>query len=45
MPAPVTSTSTVIEIRIAGAVVRAVPGIDAACLTAVLRAVRQSKGR
>jgi len=34
-----------IEIRIAGAVVRAAPGTDAADLTSVLRAVRQSKRR
>lgn len=48
-PAPAISSSAMatpaIEIRIAGAVVRAAPGTDAADLTAVLRAVRQSKRR
>jgi transposase len=47
---PVSSATTIttapsIEIRIAGAVVRAAPGTDAADLTTVLRAVRQSKRR
>src|SRR3954466_7557866 len=46
--APVSSTAgsaptPSIEIRVAGAVVRAAPGTDAADLTAVLRAVRQLK--
>ena len=41
LPAPVAATSpATIEIRLAGAVVRAAPGMDAAHLTAVLRAVR-----
>ena len=31
-----------IEVELAGAVVRVVPGVDAALLTAVLRAVRAS---
>lgn len=48
-PAPAITSSAMaaptIEIRIAGAVVRAAPGTDAADLTAVLRAVRQSKRR
>jgi transposase len=38
----VTASPTTIEIRLAGAVVRAAPGTDAAHLTAVLRAVRAS---
>ena len=41
-PAPISSIAAVIEIRIAGAVVRAEPGTDCALLTAVLRAVRNS---
>jgi transposase len=40
--APATLASPVIEIRLAGAVVRVVSGLDAAQLTAVLRAVRAS---
>ena len=43
--APSTSASAVIEIRVAGAVVRASSGTDADHLTTVLRAVRQSKRR
>jgi len=43
LPAPVVAASpATIEIRIAGAVVRAAAGTDAAHLTAVLRAVRAS---
>jgi transposase len=42
-PASVVATSpATIEIRLAGAVVRAAPGTDATHLTAVLRAVRAS---
>ena len=44
-PASAPSTSAVIEIRIAGAVVRVASGMDADHLTTVLRAVRQSKRR
>ena len=44
-PASGASASAVIEIRIAGAVVRAASGADADHLTTVLRAVRQSKRR
>ncbi len=44
-PASAASTSAVIEIRVAGAVVRASSGTDADHLTTVLRAVRQSKRR
>ena len=44
-PASATSASAVIEIRIAGAVVRAASGTDSDHLTTVLRAVRQSKRR
>ena len=40
--APAASASPVIEVRLAGAVVRVVPGLDDAELTAVLRAVRAS---
>ena len=38
-PAPAASANPVIEVRLAGAVVRVVPGLDDAQLTAVLRAV------
>ncbi len=41
-PAPAVLASAVIEVRLAGAVVRVVPGLDDAQLTAVLRAVRGS---
>jgi transposase len=44
-PASAASTSAVIEIRVAGAVVRASSGTDADHLTTVLRAVRRSKRR
>jgi transposase len=40
--APSASSTSVIEVRLAGAVVRVVPGLDDAHLTAVLRAVRAS---
>ena len=40
--APAASASPVIEVRLAGAVVCVVPGLDDAQLTAVLRAVRAS---
>lgn len=40
--ASASSAGSAIEIRIAGAVVRALPGTDPALLTAVLRAVRGS---
>jgi transposase len=40
--APATLAAPVIEIRLAGAVVRVVSGLDDAQLTAVLRAVRAS---
>ena len=40
--APATSTAPVIEIRLAGAVVRVVAGLDNAHLTTVLRAIRAS---
>jgi transposase len=40
--APVALASPVIEVRLAGAVVRVVSGLDDAQLTAVLRAVRAS---
>ena len=40
--APAASASPVIEVRLAGAVVRVVSGLDDAQLTAVLRAVRAS---
>ena len=48
-PAPVSSLSAptappVIEVEVAGAVVRVRPGMDAALLTSVLRAVRASAG-
>jgi transposase len=42
---PATSSNPVIEVRLAGAVVRVVPGTDDAPLTAVLRAVRASASR
>lgn len=42
-PASVSSTAATIEIKIAGAVVRASPGMDVDQLTAVLRAVRRSR--
>jgi transposase len=41
-PAPAVLASAVIEVRLAGAVVRVVSGLDDAQLTAVLRAVRAS---
>lgn len=41
----VAPTPAMIEIRIAGAVVRAAPDTEAAQLTAVLRAVRKSASR
>lgn len=44
-PGSAPSASAVIEISIAGAVVRALSGTDADHLTTVLRAVRQSKRR
>jgi transposase len=40
--APAASATPVIEVRLAGAVVRVVPGLDDAQLTVVLRAVRAS---
>jgi transposase len=40
--APATLAAPVIEVRLAGAVVRVVPGLDDTQLTAVLRAVRAS---
>ena len=40
--APAALASPVIEVRLAGAVVRVVSGLDDAQLTAVLRAVRAS---
>jgi transposase len=40
--APAASSTSVIEVRLAGAVVRVVSGLDDAQLTAVLRAVRAS---
>jgi hypothetical protein len=40
--APAASVNPVIEVRLAGAVVRVVAGLDDAQLTAVLRAVRAS---
>jgi transposase len=40
--APAASTTAVIEIKLAGAVVRVVSGLDDAHLTAVLRAIRAS---
>ena len=47
-PAPVSSvpvsSSPAIEVEIAGAVVRVLPGVDTALLTSVLRAVRASSG-
>jgi transposase len=43
--APTALATPVIEVRLAGAVVRVVPGIDDAPLTAVLRAVRASASR
>jgi len=42
VPAPVSSPA--IEVEVAGAVVRVLPGMDAALLTSVLRAVRASAG-
>jgi transposase len=44
MPASETAAVPVIEVEIAGAVVRVPPGMDAALLTSVLRAVRASAG-
>lgn len=43
--APAALSTPVIEVRLAGAVVRVVPGLDDAQLTAVLRAVRASAFR
>ena len=43
--APAALSNPVIEVRLAGAVVRVVPGTDDAPLTAVLRAVRASASR
>ncbi len=45
MTAPAALSNPVIEVRLAGAVVRVVPGTDDAPLTAVLRAVRASASR
>jgi len=42
VPAPVSPLA--IEVEVAGAVVRVLPGMDAALLTSVLRAVRASAG-
>jgi transposase len=39
---PAASVSAVIEVKLAGAVVRVASGMDATMLTAVLRAVRAS---
>jgi len=41
---PVPVSSPAIEVDVAGAVVRVLPGMDAALLTSVLRAVRTSAG-
>jgi len=41
-PAPVPAPAPAIEVEVAGAVVRVLPGMDAALLTSVLRAVRAS---
>ena len=42
MKAPISATAAVIEIKLAGAVVRVVSGTDVALLSEVLRAVRAS---
>ncbi len=42
--APVPVSPPAIEVEVAGAVVRVLPGMDAALLTSVLRAVRASAG-
>ena len=42
---PAASASPVIEVKLAGAVVRVASGIDDTMLTAVLRAVRASASR
>ena len=42
MPPVAPAPTPAIEVKIAGAVVRVVPGVDAALLTSVLRAVRAS---
>ena len=44
-PAPEAASGPVIEVEVAGAVVRVRAGMDAALLTSVLRAVRASAGR
>ena len=41
-PAPATTSAPVIEVELAGAVVRVAAGVDTAQLTAVLRAIRAS---
>lgn len=43
--APEGGAAPVIEVRLAGAVVRVIPGMDAGLLTTVLRAVRASASR
>ena len=43
-PAPAPVSPPAIEVEVAGAVVRVLPGMDAALLTSVLRAVRASAG-
>ncbi len=43
-PAPEAASGPVIEVEVAGAVVRVRAGMDAALLTSVLRAVRASAG-
>lgn len=43
-PLPALVSPPVIEVEVAGAVVRVLPGMDAALLTSVLRAVRASAG-
>lgn len=43
-PAPMPVSPPAIEVEVAGAVVRVLPGMDAALLTSVLRAVRASAG-
>ena len=43
-PVPAPTSPPVIEVEVADAVVRVLPGMDAALLTSVLRAVRASAG-
>ena len=43
-PLPAPMSPPAIEVEVAGAVVRVLPGMDAALLTLVLRAVRASAG-